>query len=136
MVQQPAVVLYFGDRTVRGLCFRGTSLGPNRIISSRPRNVPSFQIMCYEALKIFSDRLGRLEQKHTLLNILNDSVKADWDLANIADQAARHYYVPKGEALNKARVFEKLSKEVWEIEVRRGIAQFGRQHLVGIIVNG
>uniref|UniRef100_A0AAR5PA25 Dynein 2 heavy chain 1 cytoplasmic ATPase lid domain-containing protein n=1 Tax=Dendroctonus ponderosae TaxID=77166 RepID=A0AAR5PA25_DENPD len=48
------------------------------------------EAMCYEALKIFSDRLARVEQKQTLLNILNDSIKADWDLENIADQASRH----------------------------------------------
>ncbi|ERL83968.1 hypothetical protein D910_08202 [Dendroctonus ponderosae] len=73
------------------------------------------------------DRLARVEQKQTLLNILNDSIKADWDLENIADQASRHYYVSRGEALNKATVFEKLSKKNWEMEVQRGIVQFGKE---------
>lgn len=85
------------------------------------------EVICYEAIKIFVDRLSSCQDKVRLRSLIGEVLKANWDLgANFSHTLATKYFVPRTEIGNSKRViFDAMVRETWTAEVERGVSQFG-----------
>jgi len=85
------------------------------------------EVLCYEAIKIFVDRLPSCPDKDRVRSLIEEVSKANWDLgANFSHILATKYFVPRAEIGSCKRViFDAMVKETWKAEVERGVSQFG-----------
>ncbi|KAL1506398.1 hypothetical protein ABEB36_005769 [Hypothenemus hampei] len=91
---------------------------------------------CYEAIKIFIDRLPSMEAKISAFHSLNEIFKNNWNVINITQESAKTYYVPRMDTLSKRVVFDKFSKENWQLEVEKGLKLFNKEeHTLNTIIN-
>ncbi|XP_050308267.1 LOW QUALITY PROTEIN: cytoplasmic dynein 2 heavy chain 1-like [Anthonomus grandis grandis] len=86
------------------------------------------EVLCYEAIKIFGDRLSRPEERQYLISILNDVIKSHWEVSGTVQKALNHFYIPKLDVPSKRIIFDQYNKENWEAEVQRGIVQYGKEN--------
>ncbi|XP_076274081.1 dynein cytoplasmic heavy chain beethoven isoform X2 [Rhynchophorus ferrugineus] len=97
-------------------------------------NLP--EIICYECLKIFGDRLTNDDEKHHLYSLVDDWFRTNWSESNITQRLGREFYAPRTDLTGRKMVFEKYCKEDWLNEVERGVTQFGKEHYdLEVIVN-
>lgn len=126
MVYEFQILFNYGCFTIWGLYVGGKLLFFSLILKKLYRlRCLKFQVLCYEAIKIFGDRLPQLEDKSKLTTLLNDVFKTNWEVGGITQQVLNSYFIPRLETSNKRFVFDKYSKENWQSEVERGISQFG-----------
>ncbi|CAG9772440.1 unnamed protein product [Ceutorhynchus assimilis] len=87
------------------------------------------EVLCYEALNIFVDRLSQFEEKMALIAMLDEVFRINWETIGIAQQISNTtYYAPRIDTVHKRVIFDKYSKENWQFEVQRGINQFGKEN--------
>ncbi|KAF5303585.1 hypothetical protein FQR65_LT08186 [Abscondita terminalis] len=81
------------------------------------------EILIYETLGIYKDRLVNDEHRHQFQNILNDLMKTHWNNTSILNVFSDHLYA----ALSNASLLVKLNLEEWSDVIQKTIKQCERE---------
>ncbi|XP_066245842.1 cytoplasmic dynein 2 heavy chain 1 [Euwallacea similis] len=81
------------------------------------------EIIAYEALRIFGDRLATVDEKNRLKSTIDEAFKTHWEVNQITQSIDETYFVPGTE-----ETLNKFTREAWQAEVERGISQFGKEN--------
>lgn len=84
------------------------------------------EIVFYEALKQFGDKLVREEDRLKLEHILTEVFKTHWSSSNFRN-IQNYFYVPPSQFSSNTENFylQKLNQEEWSSTVKKGITQYG-----------
>ncbi|XP_015834463.1 cytoplasmic dynein 2 heavy chain 1 [Tribolium castaneum] len=85
------------------------------------------EVVYYEALKQFGDKLVREEDRLKLDHILGEVFKAQWSSSNLKN-VQNYFYVPSPQNSSTENSYlQKLNQEEWSTTVKKGIIQYGRE---------
>ncbi|XP_030763708.1 cytoplasmic dynein 2 heavy chain 1 [Sitophilus oryzae] len=94
------------------------------------------EIICYECLRIFGDKLARDDEKKQLWNVIDDVFRVSWELPDLSQTVSKVFYVAQSDINSKNIIFEKYSKETWLNRVEDAAVQFGKEYYdLNVIIN-
>lgn len=87
-----------------------------------------FQIICYEARRIFSDRLVNDDDKKKFESFVNKHIQIKWGKSVILNNLKDVYYVPTDvfSGNNDVLSLNRLNLEDWINVVKKGISLYGK----------
>lgn len=81
--------------------------------------------MCYEAFKIFSDKLVTEVDKQKFLNMFKNQLQKHLNATAILQSLEKFYFVPLQMKTKQPNKLVKLSEEDWISYVKKGVNQYG-----------
>lgn len=89
-------------------------------------------MICYEARKLFSDRLVSEDDKKKFESILNKYIQMKWGKSIVINNLKDVYYVPTDSFDGRTNLLPliRLNAEDWINMVKKGIQYFGMQVLL------
>lgn len=89
----------------------------------------NFQVVAYEAVNIFGDKLADDRDSSRLYEIINETLRSQWGgFKCVKKLVENHYFIPTdpSSARQKSNKLTKLTKEEWKSMVELGISQHGK----------
>ncbi|KAB0800793.1 hypothetical protein PPYR_06532 [Photinus pyralis] len=85
------------------------------------------EIVVYEALRLFQDRLVNENHRAQFEDILREQLKMQWNKAGLLQDCKRHVFVPVPKVVASPHVslLHKQGVEEWTDVVKKGIVQYG-----------
>lgn len=83
------------------------------------------EIVFYEALRIFCDKLVTEGERKIFLDVIDDGFKNIWGFREMTQVVTKCFYVPSFQ-LGKNTALSKMSENDWTNMVKRGITLYGK----------
>lgn len=83
------------------------------------------EIVFYEALRIFCDKLVTESERKTFLEIIDDGFKNIWGYREMSQVVTKCFYVPSFQ-LGKNIALSRMNENDWANMVQRGITLYGK----------
>ncbi|CAH0554581.1 unnamed protein product [Brassicogethes aeneus] len=96
------------------------------------------EIISYEAINMFYNKLVCHEDIEKLKNIVKDSVQQAWGKSNILDEVFKYFYIPNPQvsSISSSLKLQKHTKEEWQKQIEQAIIYCEREGMVmDVMVN-